>query len=58
MKRSEADHLVFYRDTNHGQCIYLVVYVNDIAITGDVHEGIELSLRGMLNCKPLDTYGS
>ena len=40
MKRSEADYFVFYRHSNHGKCIYLVVYVDDIAITGDDQEGI------------------
>ena len=40
MHRSEADHSIFYRHTTHGKCIYLVVYVDDIAITSDDHEGI------------------
>ena len=40
MYRSEANHSVFYCHTAHGKCIYLVVYVDDIAITGDDHERI------------------
>ena len=35
MTRSTADHSVFYRNTSSGQCIYLIVYVDDIVITGD-----------------------
>lgn len=32
--------IVFYHHNTHGKCIYLVVYVDDIVITGDGHEGI------------------
>ena len=39
MTRSEADHSVFYRHSAAG-CIYLVVYVDDIVITGSDHHGI------------------
>ena len=35
MKQSEADHSVFYYHTSLGKCIYLIVYVDDIAITGN-----------------------
>ena len=34
MIRSEIDHFVFYRNSFDGKCIYLVVYVDDIVITG------------------------
>ena len=40
MTRSEADHTVFFRHTANGKCIYMVVYVDDIVITGDDDEGI------------------
>ena len=33
MTRNTSDHFVFYRHTSSGQCIYLIVYVNDIVIT-------------------------
>ncbi|RVW13553.1 Retrovirus-related Pol polyprotein from transposon TNT 1-94 [Vitis vinifera] len=33
MLRSTADHSVFYHHNSLGQCIYLVVYVDDIVIT-------------------------
>lgn len=39
MTRSEADHSLFYRHSAHG-CIYLIVYVDDIVITGSDQEGI------------------
>ena len=41
MIRSTADHLVFYHHTSTGQCIYLIVYVNDIVITGSNQDGIQ-----------------
>lgn len=40
MIRSGADHLVFYRHSEPNLCIYLVVYVDDIVITGNDQEGI------------------
>ena len=39
MTRCEADHSVFYRHSVVG-CIYLIVYVDDIVITGNDHHGI------------------
>jgi len=35
LKRSEADHSVFYCLTSPGKCVYLIVYVDDIVITGN-----------------------
>ena len=35
LKRSEADHSVFYCHSSLGKCVYLVVYVDDIVITGN-----------------------
>ncbi|RVW17729.1 Retrovirus-related Pol polyprotein from transposon TNT 1-94 [Vitis vinifera] len=67
---STADHSVFYHHNSLGQCIYLVVYVDDIVITGSDQDaqsssGVVLSQRkyaldileetGMLDCKPVDT---
>ncbi|RVX20028.1 Retrovirus-related Pol polyprotein from transposon RE1 [Vitis vinifera] len=40
---STADHSVFYHHNSSGQCIYLVVYVDDIVITGNVQNGIEIA---------------
>ena len=34
MIQSTVDHFVFYHHTSTGQCIYLIVYVDDIVITG------------------------
>ena len=39
MTRSEGDHSVFYRHSS-AECIYLVVYVDDIVLTGSDHHGI------------------
>ena len=33
MKRSACDHIVFFKHTDNG-CILLIVYVDDIVITG------------------------
>ena len=41
MFRSTADHSVFYHYNSSGQCIYLVVYVDDIVITGSDQDGIQ-----------------
>ena len=40
MTHSEVDHSVFNRHSAPGQCIYLVVYVDDIVITGNDQDGI------------------
>ena len=41
MFRSTADHSVFYHHNSSGQCIYLVVYVDDIVIIGSDQNGIK-----------------
>ncbi|PNX77125.1 retrovirus-related Pol polyprotein from transposon TNT 1-94 [Trifolium pratense] len=41
MVRSEADHSVFFKCSPTNEMIYLVVYVDDIVITGDDEEGIK-----------------
>ena len=41
MHRSTVDHFVFYHHNSSGQCIYLVVYVDDIVITGIDRDGIQ-----------------
>ena len=40
MIRSSADHSVFYHHSSTGKCIYLIVYVDDIIITGSDQDGI------------------
>ena len=40
MIRSTADHSVFYHHSSTGKCIYLIVYVDDIVITGIDQDGI------------------
>ncbi|RVW79774.1 Retrovirus-related Pol polyprotein from transposon RE1 [Vitis vinifera] len=41
MYRSTTDHSVFCHHNSLGQCIYLVVYVDDILITGSDQNGIQ-----------------
>ena len=41
MIRSAADHSVFYHHSSTGKCIYLIVYVDDIVITGTDQDGIQ-----------------
>ena len=38
---STTNHSVFYHHNSSGQCIYLVVYVDDIVITGSDQDGIQ-----------------
>ena len=40
MTRSTSDHFVFYHHTSSGQCIYLIVYVDNIVIIDSDHDGI------------------
>ena len=40
MIRSTTDHSVFYHHTSSGQCIYLIVYVDDSVITGNDQDDI------------------
>ncbi|CAH9120171.1 unnamed protein product [Cuscuta epithymum] len=42
MIRSDVDHSIFYRHSAGNKCIYLVVYVDDIVITGSDDQGIAL----------------
>jgi len=35
LKRSEADHSVFYCHTSPRKCVYLMVYVDDIVVIGN-----------------------
>ena len=40
MTRNTSDYPVFYHHTSLGQCVYLIVYVDDIVITGSEQDGI------------------
>ena len=39
--RSTSNHFVFYHHISLGQCIYLIVYVDDIVITGSDQDDIQ-----------------
>ena len=41
MIRSKVDHSVFYHHTFTRQCIYLIIYVDDIVITDSDQDGIQ-----------------
>ena len=41
MIRSTTNHFVFHHHTSTGQCIYLIVYVDDIVITNNDQDGIQ-----------------
>ncbi|RVW87780.1 Retrovirus-related Pol polyprotein from transposon TNT 1-94 [Vitis vinifera] len=45
MLRSTVDHSVFYHHNSLGQCIYLVVYVDDIVITGSDQDDSSIQFR-------------
>ncbi|RVX02272.1 Retrovirus-related Pol polyprotein from transposon TNT 1-94 [Vitis vinifera] len=49
MLRSEAVHSVFYHHNSSSQCIFLVVYVDDIVITGSDQEGIQRLKQHLFN---------
>ena len=58
MLRSIADHSVFYHHNSSGQCIYLVVYVDDIVITGNDQDGIQKLSNTFSPTFKLKTWGN
>ena len=49
MTQSTANHSVFYHHTSSRQCIYLIVYVDDIVITGNDQDGIQRLKQHLFN---------
>ena len=49
MTQSTLDHYVFYHHTSSEQCIYLIVYVDDIVITGSDQDGIRKLKQHLFN---------
>ena len=49
MTRSTSDHFVFYHHTSLGQCIYLIVYVDDIVIMNSDQDGIRKLKQHLFN---------
>ena len=47
--RITADHSVFYHHSSSGQCIYLIVYVDDIVIKGNDQDGIQRLKQHLFN---------
>ena len=49
MTQSTTDHSVFYHHTSSGQCIYLIVYVDDIVIMGNDQDDIQRPKQHLFN---------
>ena len=49
MTRNTSNHSVFYHHTSLGECIYLIVYVDDIVITCSDQDGIRKLKRHLFN---------
>ena len=49
MTRSTSYHFVSYHHTSLGQCIYLIVYVDDIVIRGSDQNGIQKLKQHLLS---------
>ena len=49
MIRSATDHSVFYHHSSTRKCIYLIVYVDDIVITGINQDGIQKLKQHLFN---------
>ena len=49
MLRSTTNHSAFDHYNSSGQCIYLVVYVDDILITGSDQDGIQKLKQHLFN---------
>ena len=49
MTRSTSDHPIFYHHTSSGECIYPIVYVDDIVITGSDQDGIRKLKQHLFN---------
>ena len=47
LHQSQADHTTFYRHTSHDKMVVLIVYVDDIILTGN-DEGEMKNLKGKL----------
>ena len=49
MTPSTADHSVFYHHPSSRQCVYLIVYVDDIVIMGNDQDGIQRLKQHLFN---------
>ena len=58
MLRNTADHSFFYHHNSSGQGIYLVVYVDDIVITGSDQDGIQKLNNTFSPTFKLKTWGN
>ena len=58
MIRSVADHSYFYHHSSTGQCIYMIVYVDDIVITSSDPDGIQKLKQHRLTTFKQKTWGN
>ena len=49
MTRSPSNYSVFYHHTSSGQCVYLIVYVDDIVLIDSDHDGIRKLKQHLFN---------
>ena len=49
MIQSITDHYVFYHHISTRQCIYLMVYMDDVVIIGSDQDGIEKLKQHLFN---------
>ena len=49
MTRRTANHSVFYHHKSSGECIYLIVYVDDIVIMSNDYDGIQRLKQHLFN---------
>ena len=49
MTRSTSNHSVFYHHTSSGECVFLIVYVDDIVITGSDQDDIRKLKQHLFN---------
>ena len=49
MTQSTSDHSVFYHHTSSRQCIYHIIYVDDIVISSNDHDGSQKLKQHLFN---------
>ena len=57
MTQSTLDYSIFYHHTSLGQCIYLIVYVDDVGITGSDRDGIRKLKQHLFSHFPTKDLG-
>ena len=58
MNQRTSDHSVFYSHISFGRCIYLIVYVDDIVLTGNDQDGIQKLKQHLFSHFQTKTWGN